>query len=278
MDISLLSIILFVLTTIIYFTFPIIGKPELTFDILNDPQKIQDYNSSNIRSLGFYLLFVMVTQFLLNSSYLMSKCGGNIGKNMPAAALFTFVPWVFIFGIMIAVLYMFPAFKSAFSDVIGYYFVSSNVDDIFSKILLGTDINKIIDNTTDPSKKQELTQTAETLLKICGNKSILINQMNTDNFRQIWQTLKPLMQPGAFEDINLQQSLLEQVVRKENIGEGLWYIYTAILISSIVYYNLSARGCIKDVGEMITGHKKFIKQQEKEEKKSELNNSTSYVA
>lgn len=278
MDISLISLLIFTIITILYFVSPSIGKPELTLsDLVNDESKA-NYYSKTLKSLAFYLGVVVISQFFLNSSYLMSKCGGSLDKNIGAAALFTFIPWILIFGVMLAVLIVFPGFKSAFSDVIGYYVVSGSANDIFGSILLGSDLNEMIEKTSDPIKKRDLTQAAEAIIKICGNKSILINQMNPDNFLEIWDVLKALMIPGAYENNDIKKQLLDLVVLKDNIGEALWYIYTAILISSIVYYNLATRGCIKSVDQIKSDHDAYIQQQEDADKQAELNNSTTYVA
>ena len=277
MDVSYLSLIIFIIITIIYFIVPTIGKPILTVDMLNSPNGLNEYYSLTMSRLALYVLAVVVTQFFLNSSYLISKCGGDAGKNMGAAAIFTFIPWVLIFGVLVCVLIMFPAFKNAFSDVIGYFVVSGTANSIFSSILIGTDINKLIDSTNDSVKKSELTYAAEAIMKICGNKSIMINQMNPENFMSIWDTLKPLMIQGAYEDIGKKQALLDIVVLKDNIGEGLWYTYTAILISSIVYYNLATRGCVKDINSIKADHDQYIQQQEEAQKQKELNNSTNYT-
>ena len=207
----------------------------------------------------------------------MSKCGGSLDKNIGAAALFTFIPWILMFGVMLAILIMFPGFKSAFSDVLGYYAVSNSANDLFSSILIGTDINEQIETSSDPSRKQELTKAAEAIMKICGNKSILINQMNPENFINIWDNLKPLMLPNAYENTDIKQQLLNLVVLKDNIGEAFWYVYTAILISSIVYYNLATRGCVKSVDQIKSDHDAYIKQQEEANKTQELNNSTTYT-
>jgi hypothetical protein len=278
MDISLISLLIFTIITILYFISPSIGKPELSLsDLVNDESKA-NYYSKTLKSLAFYLGVVVISQFFLNSSYLMSKCGGSLDKNIGAAALFTFSPWILIFGVMLAVLIVFPGFKSAFSDVIGYYVVSGSANDIFGSILLGSDLNEMIEKTSDPIKKRDLTQAAEAIIKICGNKSILINQMNPDNFLEIWDVLKALMIPGAYENNDIKKQLLDLVVLKDNIGEALWYIYTAILISSIVYYNLATRGCIKSVDQIKSDHDAYIQQQEDADKQAELNNSTTYVA
>jgi hypothetical protein len=279
MDISFQSIIFFIIITITYFAFPTIGKPKLQLiDLETNDTKMNFYNK-NIKSLFFYLGVVVVSQLFLNIGYLMAKCGGSLDKNIGAAAIFTFIPWILIFGVMLATLIVFPGFKSAFSDVIGYYVVAGGANDIFSSILMGTDLNEMIDKTNDINKKKELTQAAEAIIKICGNKSILINQMNPDNFLDIWKTLKPLMKSEQiYNDTQIKQQLLDLVVLKDNIGEAIWYIYTAILISSIVYYNLATRGCVKSVDQIKADHEEYIKEKEAQAEQAKLNNSTTYVA
>ena len=278
MDVSLQSLLYFIIITIIYFVFPSIGKPQLTLDDLVDDETKMNYYNRTLKSLAFYLGVVVVIQLLLNVTYLVSKCGGSLDKNIGAAALFTFVPWILIFGVMLAVLIIFPGFKSAFSDVLGYYIVSGSANDIFSVIFIGTDINDMIDKTNDVNKKNELTHAAEAIMKICGNKSILINQMSPENFTEIWQTLKPLMNPGAYDNLEIKTKLLNLVSIKDNIGEAFWYIYTAILISSIVYYNLATRGCVKSVDQIKSDHDTYIKQQEAANKQKKLNNTTYTVS
>jgi hypothetical protein len=236
-----------------------------------------DFYTKTAKSLAFYLGVIVVSQLFLNIGYLMAKCGGSLDKNIGAAALFTFIPWILIFGIMLAILIIFPGFKGAFSDVIGYYVVAGGANDIFGSILLGTDLNEQIEKAETKDKKDELTKAAEAIIKICGNKSILINQINPDNFLNIWETLKPLMTPGSFENTEIKQQLLDLVVLKDNIGEAFWYVYTAILISSIVYYNLATRGCVKSVDQIKSEHDEYIQQQEAAIEQQQLNNSTTYV-
>lgn len=278
MDISFQSLIFFIIITIIYFAFPSIGKPQLkTSDLTEDGVTIDFYNR-NIRSLAFYLGTVVVSQLFLNIGYLMSKCGGSLDKNIGAAALFTFIPWILIFGVMLAVLIIFPGFKSAFSDVIGYYAVAGKANDIFSSILISSDINEKIEQISDENEKIKLKKTSEAILKILGNKSILINQINPDNFTNMWNILNPLMLPNIYSNNDIKQQLLDLVVLKDNIGEAVWYVYTAILISSIVYYNLATRGCVKSVDEIKSDHDAYIQQQEANAEQEKLNNSTTYIA
>lgn len=154
MDISLQSLLFFVIITIIYFTFPNIGKPHLELSDLATEEKKMEFYNKNVKSLAFYLGLVVISQLFLNIGYLMSKCGGSLDKNIGAAALFTFIPWILIFGIMLAVLIIFPGFKSAFSDVIGYYVVAGGANDIFGSILMGTDLNDMIENLETNKRKK----------------------------------------------------------------------------------------------------------------------------
>lgn len=281
MDVSYISLILFIIITLLYISsMPIIGKPLL---LLNPDGMLTDNDLLNYYSvctpkLAIYLLLVVVTQFGLNIAYLIDKCKGNAAKNVGAAALFTFIPWVLIFGVMIAVIIIFPGFKMAFSNVIGYFIVSGRTNDLLSKILIDTDINLAIEKTQDPTKKTELMLAAEAIMKICGNKSILINQIYPDNFSSIWDVLKPLLRdPAIYSDRIVKQELLDLVVLRDNVGEALWYIYTAILVSSIVYYNLATRGCVKDVNAIKSDYDEYLKEQEETDKKTKINNSTVYT-
>lgn len=276
MDISLQSLILFIIITILYFAFPSIGKPQLTLDDLTKEGGMTQFYGKNIRSLAFYLGVVVVSQLFLNIGYLMAKCGGSLDKNIGAAALFTFIPWILIFGVLLTVLIIFPGFKSAFSDVIGYYVVADGANNIFGSILLGTDLNDRIEKANTKEERDELTNAAEAIMKIVGNRSILINKMNPDNFISIWDVLKPLMTPGSYNNETIKQELLNLVVLKDNIGEAFWYVYTAILISSIVYYNLATRGCIKSVDQIKSDHDKYIKEQE-EAAEQKATNTTNYT-
>jgi hypothetical protein len=181
---------------------------------------------------------------------------------------------------MMALIAAYPGFKSVFSDVIGYFAISGKASEILTQVLIDTNINNAIEKTEDPNTKKELTAAAEALMKICGNTSILINQMYPDNFINIWDKMKPLMKPNVYDDNapdNLKQQLLDLVVKRENIGEALWYIYTAMLVSSIVYYNLDSRGCVRDVNSIKADYDAYEKQQEELDKQKELNESTVYT-
>ena len=147
MDISSYSLFLFIITTLLYVSsVPIIGKPPLilinnngNFTLTDDD--IVKYYTDCMFKMGIFLLIVICTQLSLNISYLIDKCKGSAGKNVGAAIIFTLVPWLLIFGVMMALISAFPGFKSVFSDVIGYFFVSKSANNLLSEILIDTDIN-----------------------------------------------------------------------------------------------------------------------------------------
>jgi hypothetical protein len=273
MDVSLLSLVIFSIITFIYFS---LIKPQLTLDMFNNPEGLNTYYSSIYSTLGIYLLLILVTQLGLNISYLATKCGGSMSKNVLSALIYTFIPWILMFGVLLGVLLVFPGFKSVFSDVIGYYVVYSSANDIFSKILMDTSISDAMKNS-DENTRREMQSAAELIMKMVGNKSVLINELNPDNFMKMWDTLKPLMVSNYHSDNVIKQELLDLVVLKDNIGEGLWYLYAGILVSSIVYYNLSSNGCIKDVATLKQEHENYIKKQEEIEAQNAKINEVKYT-
>jgi len=254
-----------------------IGKIPITLEILKE-NDLTSYYKKNMMRLGLYFLIVLISQFLINALFLINKCGGSSGTNIGVAALLTFIPWIFIFGVVIAILIIYPGLKSAFSDVIGYFVVANASNKILSYLLVDINADETIENSNlDLEKKGIMKKSAEAILKLCGNKSILINQMNPENFLSIWEIIKPLMKnDGKIPDIIEKQSeLLKLVVLRDNIGEALWYIYTAILLTSIISYNLTTRGCVKTIDQLKESHDEYLAQEEEILAQENLNNSTS---
>ena len=89
---------------------------------------------------------------------------------MGAAGIFTFIPWTLIFGVLILVLSIYPGFKSAFSDVIGYFYVSGSANKVLTELLVDKDIQKNINNDTtiSPEQKLAMQSSADAIIKICG--------------------------------------------------------------------------------------------------------------
>jgi hypothetical protein len=278
MDSSFFSLLIFALITLVYY---MLLKPKLNASVYDDPTGAQyaAYSSSNNTALIIYFLFVVLSQMGVNASVMVTKCGGSLMQNIGSAFLMTLIPWIFIFGGVMVCLMMFPGFKSAFSNVIGYFAVSNSANNILSELLINTDLNQTISAAdADPAKKNSLKSAAEAIIKLCGNMSILINQIVPSNFVEYWSMLVPLMkeqyQAGAPE---MKQQLLDAVVVRDNIGEALWYIYTAVLLISITQYNIMSRPCNKDLATLQASQDQYLKTEASINQKTEKQKSTIYT-
>jgi len=276
---SYINIVTFILTTVFYY---MALKPILSYDDLIDVKKYEVYNKNNYLYLGIYLMLVMLVQFVVNASIISTTCGGSISENIGAAGFLTFIPWTLIFGVIIIILIIYPGFKSAFSDVIGYFYVSSSATKIITELLVNRDVEKKLTGTETKEEKESLEDAADAIVKICGNTSILINQIVPDNFLNYWKILKPLMKEkykddNSPESIDIRKQFFELVVTRDNIGESLWYIYTGILITSIVQLKLTTRGCQSNTATMEKNYSEFLKKEEEAKAKKAETDTTVYT-
>ena len=277
---SYLNIVTFLLTTLFYY---LAIKPSFTYEISVDPQKHKQYISSSYMYLAIYLLLVMVIQFIVNASIITSTCGGNITENMGAAGVFTFLPWTLIFGVVILILTIYPGFKSAFSDVVGYFWVSSSANKIITELLVDPEVQKKIDadTTSTPEQKEAMQSAADAIIKICGNTSVLINQIVPTNFNSYWSILTPLMkdkykQSGPETD-KMKNELFELVVSRDNVGESMWYMYTGILLTSLVQLKMTTRGCANNAQTMEQNYQQFLAAEQQSKQQKDLSTSTTYT-
>ena len=276
---SYLNIVTFLLTTLLYY---LALKPALPYSLYKNKEEYKNYISNSYMYLAIYVLLVIVIQFIVNSSIIATNCGGNITENMGAAGVLTFLPWTLIFGVLVLILTIFPGFKSAFSDVVGYYYVSGQATKLLTELLKNQEIEKKMTEETDmtPEKKEALETAADAIIKICGNTSIIINQIVPSNFDNYWKILTPLMkdkyQVAGPETDNIQNELFELVVTRDNVGEAMWYIYTGLLLTSIVQLKITTRGCNSNPKTMEANYQKFL-QQEQAAKQAKENASTTYT-
>lgn len=252
MDLTYLSIISFILITVFYYAMPSIGKLSVSLKVLSAVEEMEIFKrESNIR-LAIYLAVVLLTQYIINTTFVINACGGSSISNYGNAFLITFLPWMFIFGTMLVALITYPGFKGAFSDIVGYFFVADKANNVLSQILMSdTAAQSAINEITDTAAKSEITRAAESIVKLVGNKAILINQITPTNFSNTWDTLKQLMKPNMYENEQLKSDLLDVAVMRENIGEALWYIYTGILIISYTSYKITSASCPPDMNKVV---------------------------
>jgi hypothetical protein len=277
---SYLNILTFLLTTLVYY---LAFKPSLKYDDMMNSDNYNKYLNNNKLYLAVYFFAILVIQFIVNAYVITQTCGGNITENMAASGTFTFIPWTLIFGVVIAVLIIYPGFKSAFSDVVGYFYVSGSANKLLTELLVNKDIQKNIDadNNSTPQEKAAMQQAADMIIKICGNTSILINQIVPSNFVEYWNILRPLMKPQYQTDSpqadEKRNELFELVVTRDNVGEAMWYIYTGFLITSIVQLKIATRGCITNPTQMNKNYQKYVTKQEDAKKQQQQATSAVYT-
>jgi len=242
-----LNILLFLGTTLSFFYF-----------IKDKNDEIQ----TTYNKVGIYFILVLIGQFLLNAWSLAEMCGGSVQTNFANAGIITLTNWTLLFGALLAMVAFFPSIKSVFADVIGYAYVSSSVNTLFSEMLLN-------------SSTEELSDTADMVMKIMGNKSLLVNQITTENFEQYWQTLAHLVKQNEYKD-SYKGHLLEVVRTRENVGEAMWYIYGGFALICLVQLKLASVGC-SNKSTMQANYAKFQEQEAQAQKEKEAKTDQIYT-
>ena len=273
--VDILSLSSFIILTFVYC---IKLKSRMTFAIFNDDKSLAELKKFEHYSLAGYFALVIISQISLNVMSMYFKCGGDFIDSLTNATSLTILPWSLIFGVVIITIMIFPGFKSAFSDVIGYFYISSKANEVLNTLLVDKNIR--MDNL-QPSEKDKMKDAADLVMKIYGNTSILINQIVPSNYIQMWDQMRILRKPEYQDDNNektkaLKEQLFGLVVSRENVGEAMWYIYTGILIISLVKMNIETRGCSSNIDVMETKYKQFLSKEDDKMKQTKLGSKVVY--
>lgn len=233
-----LGILLTLITLVIYFMYM---KPQLTLDIMEDLDLYYKHIGVTYMMAVSLIGIMVVIHLLVNIAGFQNKCGGSALENFKQVFAPTIFPWMFVFGGIILTLIVFPGFKGAFSNVIGYYFIATRSHELLTEILGDPTTNPMLDELTpeeqeDEMNKSNLRKTSDAIVKLVGNSAILINQITPGNFVGMWEILTPLMKAEYQAEENkttlndIKNELLENVIFRDNIGEFCWYLYTGILV------------------------------------------------
>jgi hypothetical protein len=260
--------ITFLAITVIYFKSSYLGKISYKPYLFENDDKKNEYKFSNYTKTFFYFLLIFVIQICIAWSVVSAtNCSMTNDKGKVINEVFksTAFPWLFIFGLLIIIVLLKPNVKSVFSNVYGYMWVSSSVNSHLVAILKNEkEVNEL--KQAISGQPSVLQNTADAILKICGNTGILINQITPDNFIAYMKMLQPLMkdkystvvanlkndsnddnfkiEETTFDDpANIFNQLYNDVETRDNIGEFSWYIYSGLFIMAIVSYNLAMISC-----------------------------------
>jgi hypothetical protein len=83
-------------------------------------------------------------------------------------------------------------------------------------------------------------------------------------------------QPNPASDY-YRDELLKLVVSRDNVGEFMWYLYTGVLVISIIQYYILSRGCISNAATMEKNYQKFLENEDAAQAQQEAGQNTTYT-
>ena len=286
-DFSTLGLLLTLAVILLYYMFL---KPVLTIEAIASEENYTKFSTKRYRMMGILLGILVLIHMILNTWSFQVNCGGTIMDNIGKVFASTFVPWILIFGGLLLTLIIFPGFKGAFSNVIGYYAVSRGATSVLVELLGNRDAEipmeegdsqNANENSDGPAQnKTSMRLASDAILKLVGNTSILINQITPENFIQMWGMLTPLMKkkyqvPGNAD--KLKSDLLESVVLRDNIGEFCWYIYTVALLMVVVSTMMMQQECVTTVASAKERAAAYENDQDKKKEEKSKENGITYT-
>jgi len=157
----------------------------------------------------------------------------------------TILPWILIFGFLVALLNAFSGWKEPFSNTIGYLLIGNQAKRLMSEIL----INK-------QSANKDIAQSLE---YIYNDKSALINEFTPENFDMVFEKLQS---SGIFQsNVNEYKENLRDLINiKDLIATGVWYLLAGFLVQSYGYYTVVSSGCPKTKTQMKLNERKYLNQ------------------
>ena len=185
-----------------------------------------------------YFILVLASQFGLNVYLAKQMC--NSPSNVGTAALATFLPWIFIFGLLNLLLGMFPGWLSAFSNTIGYAIASvAGVASLFTDQLL---------NVGNPPSKDAF----KVIQNVTNDPSTIINTINDEDLENFWNNSIKVQFFNSFKQVTPgvepppQYTQLKNFIRLKNIvSYFIWYLLTGILITSVSYNYMLSVPCVQ---------------------------------
>jgi|TARA_Y100000389_G_C17463294_1_gene523413 hypothetical protein len=251
----------FIVITIIYIIFKIslITSAKL-------PTEIE--KKENITYLGVYSILILIGNCIINTNIVKNNC--HTGQvNWFTVFYVTFIPWIFVFGILYILLIAFDEWLKPFSNTIGYFIVKLlGAKEIFNDVINDSD-------NIDKNDSNKLLQQA--LINMRQNRMKMINEMSSDQIEFI-KFIKQLHGAGLIKDIFIKNDelnfesddkeknqlleLFKLVNVKDEIGKLVWYILAGLLITTIAYNHILNVECKKSIEEI---NKEYEEQVEKTE-------------
>lgn len=153
-----------------------------------------------------FIAVMGVSMYFINAEIMKSRCGSASVSTVVTA---TVLPWVVMFGAIVAILHFFPGWKQPFSNTLGY--VGALIAGGHQKIIA------LVDDKSDMFKY------------ILESPALLINQFSLLNFSETITKIAPSADPTkVLEFRNI-------VLLKEILAEMVWYLLVGFIIITTSY-------------------------------------------
>lgn len=239
---------------------------------------IEDLNQNGITSLFIYILIIIVGNYFININISKEVCGS---VQWFQTFIITILPWILIFVTIVIILKMFPGWLAPFSNTLGYLIANACGLNKLMNTILRPQSEVVSDDKPKAETNAALVQ--YNLTQIYGDKSLLINEITTDNFLIFWGrfekadlfNITEIDKQKNDNNVFLQNELFNFIVLKNTVAEVVWYILTGLLVTSVGYNYIVNSSCKRSVREMEATHNAYTKLQDQLNKQD--SNTTSYT-
>jgi hypothetical protein len=227
-----------------------INKQGETVHDENGNKKIK-YSKDIVQSFifGVFIILLFIFQIMASvfgyKNYAISYTGNNdidISSKVPQIILYTIVPWIVMFGSLVALLKVFPGWKLPFANTFGYLIVKLlGITKLATKLIISYDE---VGNSLEPDTDDDnFNRAIRTVKPIIQDPSMILNEVSSDNFDNFWKTMEDgkILKTEEYYKMLYNKpreearGTLEKFINiKENIAEYIWYILAGAFISSYV--------------------------------------------
>ena len=205
-----------------------------------------------------FVAAIIIGEYMISVGMTKSVCGF---EQWDVAAMYTFIPWVFIVGAIKGILMIRPGWLVPFSNTIGYFLASAvfGMVDVFRKILKPK-VTLSKDGEEESDKTAHSREVAKALQEIYEDESLLINQLTPDNVQGTinkFQKVGLMYTSSEYADlpenkgnpsaISMFNKYIEAVKKalwfKLFVSEFLWLFLAGILAISVTYNYIMNFGC-----------------------------------
>jgi len=222
---SVTAIIIFIVITILYF---------ISY-VLTPNKKV----SKVLTIIYYFLIFGSQISIVLLAT--KQQCGEY---QLGTALQYGIIPWIVIFGGLVALLHVFPGWKAPFSNTFGYFVTYlMGIKTVFNKILKS-------DFKSSNIKLNKIMQ------DVYQDKAMLINEITPNNFEKAITELSPIMNSSVVTNNKINwgndalKTLKKLVIVKDEVSRFIWYVLIGTLITSMSNLGIMAQPCNHSVKQM----------------------------